>query len=149
MIAAGQYDPAAPQFKNLPNLSAAEVQTVKLRLKLALEELSEHFASCLTPRVDNIFQIHFSVLQKLLDLLIVDDLQLNMQEIVDSLTDIKYINTGSAIAFGVDLDKAFNIVHDNNMTKVDPETGMCTKNESGKVVKPPGYKPPVLTDCLV
>ena len=39
-------------------------------------------------------------------------------EIVDALADILYVAYGAGSAFGVDLDKAFDIVHKSNMTKL-------------------------------
>jgi predicted HAD superfamily Cof-like phosphohydrolase len=39
-------------------------------------------------------------------------------EIVDALADILYVAYGAGSAFGIDLDKAFDIVHKSNMTKL-------------------------------
>ena len=39
-------------------------------------------------------------------------------EVVDALADILYVVYGAGCSFGVDLDKAFNIVHSSNMTKL-------------------------------
>jgi predicted HAD superfamily Cof-like phosphohydrolase len=39
-------------------------------------------------------------------------------EIVDALADILYVVYGAGASFGVDLDRAFDIVHDSNMTKL-------------------------------
>jgi predicted HAD superfamily Cof-like phosphohydrolase len=38
-------------------------------------------------------------------------------ETVDALADILYVVYGAGIAFGIDMDKAFDIVHQSNMTK--------------------------------
>ena len=42
----------------------------------------------------------------------------NFTEVVDALADILYVVYGAASSFGVDLDKAFDIVHRSNMSKV-------------------------------
>lgn len=42
----------------------------------------------------------------------------NMTEVVDALGDILYVVYGMGQAFGIDLDKAFKIVHDSNMSKL-------------------------------
>ena len=42
----------------------------------------------------------------------------NFTEMVDALADILYVVYGAGAAFGVDLDKAFDIVHASNMSKV-------------------------------
>ena len=42
----------------------------------------------------------------------------DFKEIVDALTDILYVVYGMGTSIGVDLDKAFNIVHKSNMSKL-------------------------------
>src|SRR5205814_2264779 len=39
-------------------------------------------------------------------------------ETVDALCDIAYVVLGMAARIGIDFDKAFNLVHDNNMSKL-------------------------------
>ena len=39
-------------------------------------------------------------------------------EIVDALADILYVVYGAGTSFGIDLDRAFDIVHRSNMTKL-------------------------------
>lgn len=41
----------------------------------------------------------------------------NMVEVADALADILYVVYGAGSAFGIDLDEAFRLVHDSNMTK--------------------------------
>tara|TARA_B110000438_G_C15615430_1_gene564135 strand:+ start:50 stop:538 length:489 start_codon:yes stop_codon:yes gene_type:complete len=47
-------------------------------------------------------------------------------EMVDALADILYVVYGAGSSFGVDLDKAFDIVHESNMSKV------CKSEEEAK-----------------
>lgn len=42
----------------------------------------------------------------------------NMTEVIDALGDILYVVYGMGQAFGIDLDKAFKIVHESNMSKL-------------------------------
>ena len=42
----------------------------------------------------------------------------DFKEIVDALADILYVVYGMGTSIGVDLDKAFNIVHKSNMSKL-------------------------------
>ena len=42
----------------------------------------------------------------------------DMVEVVDALADILYVVYGAADSFGIDIDKAFNIVHSSNMSKL-------------------------------
>lgn len=50
----------------------------------------------------------------------------DMTETVDALTDILYVVYGMGASLGIDLDKAFDIVHRSNMSKV------CTTEEDAK-----------------
>ena len=47
-------------------------------------------------------------------------------ETVDALADIMYVVLGMGRAIGVDLQKAFDIVHDSNMSK------LCVSEEEAK-----------------
>lgn len=42
----------------------------------------------------------------------------NFAETIDALTDIQYVVLGFYTALGIDADKAFEIVHDSNMSKL-------------------------------
>lgn len=47
-------------------------------------------------------------------------------ECIDALTDIMYVTLGAFTAFGVDADKAFDIVHKSNMSK------LCTSEQEAQ-----------------
>ena len=61
---------------------------------------------------------------------------------LDGLVDQLYILMGTVHEYGMldKLEKAWDLVHANNMTKLD-ENGKVHKDESGKVIKPSNYKP--------
>lgn len=67
-------------------------------------------------------------------------------ETLDAIIDIHYIANGTAQEAGIvdKLSDAWDLVHANNMTKLD-ENGKVIKNEYGKVIKPANYKPVDLT----
>ena len=65
-------------------------------------------------------------------------------EVADALTDILYVTYGAGHAFGIDLDTCFEEVQKSNMSKLDGN-GKAIYNESGKVMKGPGYFKPDLT----
>merc|ERR1711966_293822 len=50
----------------------------------------------------------------------------DMVETIDALGDILYVVYGSGGAFGVDLDRAFDLIHKSNMTK------LCKTEEEAK-----------------
>ena len=54
----------------------------------------------------------------------------NFTEIIDALSDILYVVYGAGAAFGIDLDKSFDIVHQSNMTKL-----ASTEQEAIETVK--------------
>lgn len=42
----------------------------------------------------------------------------DLVEVADALADILYVVYGAGIAFGIDLDEAFRLVHESNMSKL-------------------------------
>jgi predicted HAD superfamily Cof-like phosphohydrolase len=60
---------------------------------------------------------------------------------IDAICDLLYVTYGAAIALGIDIDPFFAEVHRSNMSKLDPETGMATYRNDGKVIKPATYSP--------
>jgi predicted HAD superfamily Cof-like phosphohydrolase len=62
----------------------------------------------------------------------------DMLEIADGLADLLYVVFGTAVSFGIDIEKVFNEVHRSNMSKLWPD-GTVHYDAFGKVVKPPTY----------
>jgi predicted HAD superfamily Cof-like phosphohydrolase len=67
-------------------------------------------------------------------------------EIADALADIIYIACGTAISYGIPLDRVFKEVHHSNMAKL--VDGKVIRREDGKVLKPEGWKPPNIKRIL-
>jgi len=65
-------------------------------------------------------------------------------EAIDALADMMYVIIGTFEAFGVDAQTIFNEVHRTNMLKL---TG--AKDEHGKQLKPPNWKPPRIRELLI
>lgn len=63
----------------------------------------------------------------------------NRAEMVKEMADVQVTLSNLAWFFDVDLEKAFDIVHKNNMSKVTG--GRVFRREDGKIMKPEGYKP--------
>ena len=68
----------------------------------------------------------------------------DIKEVADALTDILYVTYGAGHAFGIDLDKCFEEVQNSNMSKLGSD-GKPIYNDSGKVMKGPGYFEPNLS----
>jgi predicted HAD superfamily Cof-like phosphohydrolase len=67
-------------------------------------------------------------------------------EIADALADIIYIACGTAVSYGIPLDKIFEEVHNSNMAKL--VDGKVLRREDGKIQKPEGWKPPDIAAIL-
>lgn len=66
---------------------------------------------------------------------------------IKELADLVYVVLGTFIAFGWDFDKAFDRVHESNMSKLGPD-GKPVYREDGKILKGPAYKPPYMGDLV-
>ena len=71
----------------------------------------------------------------------------DIKEVADALTDILYVTYGAGTAFGIDLDKCFDEVHQSNMSKLGSD-GKPIYNEIGKVMKGPNYFKPDLNKFI-
>lgn len=67
-------------------------------------------------------------------------------EIADALADLIYIACGTAVSYGIPLDKVFAEVHRSNMAKL--VDGKPIYREDGKVMKPEGWTPPDVEGVL-
>lgn len=66
--------------------------------------------------------------------------------VLKELADLVYVCFQLAAARGWDLSTALCRVHESNMSKL--VNGKPLRNEDGKVLKGPNYKPPTLTDLV-
>jgi predicted HAD superfamily Cof-like phosphohydrolase len=69
------------------------------------------------------------------------------EEVVKELSDLVFVCYQFAATYGIDLDKAMNLVYESNLSKLD-EQGKPIYREDGKVLKGPNYAPPDLAECL-
>jgi predicted HAD superfamily Cof-like phosphohydrolase len=72
----------------------------------------------------------------------------DMVETADALADMVYIIVGTALEFGIPLDRVWNEVHRSNMAKVDPETGRVKRRDDGKILKPQNWTAPDVAGAL-
>jgi predicted HAD superfamily Cof-like phosphohydrolase len=64
-------------------------------------------------------------------------------ELIDGLCDLLYVTYGWAVELGIDLEPAFEAVHEANMKK-----GPGPVREDGKKLKPEGWEPPDIAAVL-
>lgn len=67
-------------------------------------------------------------------------INVDKQKVAKELADILYVVYGTAVSFGIDLDRVFQAVHESNMSKT-----LDNKREDGKVRKGENYRPPDLS----
>ena len=124
------------------NLTDEDVNVAKLRLNLIVEELDEMFEAFLTvPSYTRTFAPLFSTIQSYIKNLDSSHFDIDRVEVTDSIIDQDYINSGTGVWLDLPLEKSFQAVHENNLTKVDPITNKVLKRADGKVIKPDSYVP--------
>lgn len=69
-----------------------------------------------------------------------------LSEIAKELADVIYVAIGTAVVYGIPIDKVFDAVHESNMAKA-PE-GVVKRRADGKVLKPEGWKAPDIRSIL-
>ena len=67
--------------------------------------------------------------------------------LLKELADLVFVCYQAAENMGWDLDETMRRVLDSNLSKLD-DNGRPIRNEHGKVLKGPNYKPPVLDDLV-
>lgn len=68
----------------------------------------------------------------------------DLKSVAKELADILYVVYGTAVSYGIDIDKVFKEVHSSNMSKLGPN-GEVLRREDGKVLKGPNYREPDLS----
>ena len=97
---------------------------------------------------DKIKNLRYSLIKEELDELKEAMDKNDIVEVADALTDILYVTYGAGHAFGINLDKCFNVVQNSNMSKLD-KNGKPIYNEFGKVMKGPNYFKPDLKKIIL
>ena len=97
-------------------------QTALLRQSLVMEEAKEVSSELLRFKVDPV-------------------------SLTKELADLLYVVYGTAVAFDLPLEAAFDRVHKSNMSKLNAD-GRPDYRRDGKVKKGPNYQPPDLHDLF-
>jgi len=135
---------------------------LELRCRLLMEEALEFcdaagFKVTVTPAWGDI--------KVLVDISKSRGVQPDLDEMVDALADIKYVQEGAACALGVDMEPVDDEVHSSNMSKMwtkdeldqmPPDTVVLAvgvnqfvvRRNDGKVVKSPSFRPPDIQRVL-
>ena len=62
-------------------------------------------------------------------------------EVADAISDLLYVVLGTAISYGIPIDKVFEEVHRSNLSKLDAN-GKPIRREDGKILKGPNFFEP-------
>lgn len=137
MLLSGQFDPS--HNVNLFSPSDRDIRCARLRLILLLEKVQLLFNAMLDDETQyKHFDPLFNILLNKINNINNEDFNLQIDEIAKTLSDIDYINTGTAVWLGIDSEAVFELVHNYNLTKMDPITNRSIKRSDGKVLE---YKP--------
>jgi len=134
------------RHRNVPT-DKIDIDTIKLRLKLDLEETGELVMSIVSAKKQKLFDLLFQFIQEEIAQLDSDDVDINLVGVADALADKEYINHGTALSFGIPLDAVFAEVHRSNLSKLD-DMGLPIFREDGKAMKGPKYQPPNISKVL-
>lgn len=72
--------------------------------------------------------------------------QESKEQLLKELADLVFVCYQYSAAMGWPLDEAMDRIFESNMSKL--VDGKPVKNEFGKVIKPPHYHPPYLSDLI-
>jgi predicted HAD superfamily Cof-like phosphohydrolase len=72
----------------------------------------------------------------------------DLVKIADGLADSIFVLVGTAIEYGIPLDRVWHAVQQANMAKRDPVTGAIRRDPGGKILKPEGWKEPNIIESL-
>lgn len=70
----------------------------------------------------------------------------DLVNLAKELADIIYIVCGTAVSYGIPLDRVFDEVHRSNMAKL--VDGKPIRRDDGKILKPEGWTPPDIKKVL-
>lgn len=70
-------------------------------------------------------------------------------ESLDACMDLIWVIIGYCYSRGFNVDEAWAEVARSNLSKIDEGTKRVLKREDGKVIKPEGWTPPDLSNCVL
>jgi predicted HAD superfamily Cof-like phosphohydrolase len=128
---------------NSPELMSKD--EVFFLIKMMLDEIMELGAT-----VSESQELKYTMIKMITDSKDIPKSEGSKEELIaeqgDALVDSYYYSLNAATKKGVNLSKIFELVHKANMDKRDPVTGKFLKREDGKIIKPPGWCPPNITE---
>lgn len=126
---------------NARHPSTLSPESRKLSCSLILEEVLEFCGNCGIEIAveDERGEIVGWLRSETMSLHIAKNHVVNLAEIADDIGDIRFVNTGNALKFGIDMEPVQQLIDDANLRKFGPGG---YRNEIGKWIKPPDFVPP-------
>ncbi len=127
---------------NARHPSALTPETRKLACSLILEEVLEFCDNCgieIAIESEVTGQIEGWLTSATMALHPRQQHTVDLAEIADDIGDIRFVNTGNALRFGIDMEPVQQLIDDANLRKFGPGG---YRNEIGKWIKPPDFIPP-------
>lgn len=116
-------------------------QEVHFLVKMMLDEIMELYATVDEPTHAKMDMIKMITESKDIPKVQGTEVEL-IAEQADAIVDCYYYSLNSAAKHGVNISSVFRLVHNANMSKKDPESGMFLRRSDGKIIKPDGWKIP-------
>ena len=113
------------------------------KVKEFMEKFGQEVRSSPELPDDDVLELRYQLIKEELSELDTAMWQYDLIEVADALTDLLYVVYGAGLAFGIDLDKCFEEVHDSNMSKLGAD-GKPIYREDGKILKGPNFREPDL-----
>src|SRR5690606_34636805 len=136
--------------QNVPDtIKVPPPETINLRLRLNLEELTELAIACGQTYVTTYIELLKNEINNLKNKIDSIPEKTDITEVFDAMIDKRYIADGDILSFGLHnyFSEGFEEVHGSNMSKLD-ENGKPIYREDGKVIKGPNYYRPNLKKIL-
>ena len=99
--------------------------------------------SGVTPELPNkkLIKLRIKIMKEEMKELIEAIKENNLPNIAKELSDVLVVVYGTADSYGINADKAFDLVHKANMSKLDIN-GQPIMRDDGKILKGPNYQEP-------
>lgn len=103
-----------------------------------------------TPRFPNLARVELreSLIREEVTELFAAIIQRDLVGVADGIADAIVVLIGTALEFGIPLDKVMAEVHRSNMSKLGPD-GKPVLRSDGKVLKGPNFTPPDIRSILI
>lgn len=136
---------AQKHFMQQAEMEFGSPKAIALAISLVEEEVNKE----LLPAVKQLLQLESESAAGVPEEELQELYEATLVEIADGIVDSVYVLFQLANTLNLPFDKLFELVHTNNMSKIQKDAdGKLLKREDGKLLKPEGYKKPDIRGLL-